>query len=78
MKLIDKLDNGVISWESFSAEVKSLHKNRIGAPYPRVAGASHKQEETFYANPFPGCICDKSEAADQNKNRKVDPTRLRR
>ncbi|XP_077238829.1 O-fucosyltransferase 19-like [Tasmannia lanceolata] len=61
VKLMDKLENGAITWKKFSSKVKNLHANRLGAPYPRQIGESPRLEENFYANPFPGCVCENAE-----------------
>lgn len=61
VRLVDELESENITWATFKAEVKHLHQNRTGAPHLRERGELPKLEESFYANPYPGCICQKKQ-----------------
>ncbi|KAG6482299.1 hypothetical protein ZIOFF_058930 [Zingiber officinale] len=59
VELIDQLDQGVVNWEEFEEKVKKAHAKRVGGPYERMTDVNPRQEENFYANPLPGCLCNK-------------------
>ncbi|KAL6620336.1 hypothetical protein ACP70R_035475 [Stipagrostis hirtigluma subsp. patula] len=61
VELIDKLDEGSMTWGEFQRQVKKHHENRLGGPYERLPGESPRQEEYFYSNPLPGCLCKRLE-----------------
>lgn len=60
VKLVDDFDAGKISWKKFRSKVKKVHNDRLGGPYVREVGEFPKLEESFYANPLPGCICERT------------------
>ncbi|XP_020202130.1 O-fucosyltransferase 7 [Cajanus cajan] len=65
VRLIDKLANGSITeGKSLSNKIIDLHKTRLGffrkrkGPVSGTKGLDRfRTEETFYANPLPGCLC---------------------
>lgn len=65
VQVFDKLESGQLKeGSSLSAIVKKMHKNRRGAPRERMGPppgikgrARFRYEESFYANPYPECIC---------------------
>ncbi|CAA6655085.1 unnamed protein product [Spirodela intermedia] len=61
VNLVDRMDAGELTWEQFADKVRRRHADRWGGPSERLAGEElqlePKQEENFYANPFPGCLC---------------------
>ncbi|MCO5586037.1 hypothetical protein L7F22_039975 [Adiantum nelumboides] len=62
VRLVDEWESQNITWSAFETEVKLLHANRMGAPHVRQRGELPKLEESFYANPYPGCICERKRA----------------
>uniref|UniRef100_A0A803MG38 O-fucosyltransferase family protein n=1 Tax=Chenopodium quinoa TaxID=63459 RepID=A0A803MG38_CHEQI len=55
VKAIDEYDEEKVTWKKFSSKVQKMHKDRLGGPYYREPGEFPKLEESFYANPLPGC-----------------------
>ncbi|EPS65549.1 hypothetical protein M569_09227, partial [Genlisea aurea] len=52
VELLDSHRNGSLSWEEFSAAVKSSHEARKGQPgFRRIVPEKPKEEDYFYANP---------------------------
>ncbi|KAJ9564085.1 hypothetical protein OSB04_000051 [Centaurea solstitialis] len=51
--LIDRYNEGLLSWDEFSNTVKEVHADRMGRPTRRVTISDRpKEEEYFYANPY--------------------------
>ncbi|KAI4372953.1 hypothetical protein MLD38_011131 [Melastoma candidum] len=69
VRLMDGLDSGNITWDEFSKKVKSIHSNLTGLPSMRQPRNAGRLEENFYANPFPGCICDKLDEQARQERR---------
>ncbi|CAL4901055.1 unnamed protein product [Urochloa decumbens] len=63
VELIDKLDEGSMTWREFQTAVRKHHENRLGGPYDRLRGDSPRQEEYFYSNPMPGCLCQRVQSS---------------
>ncbi|CAI7807913.1 unnamed protein product [Closterium sp. NIES-53] len=61
---IDQLKSRQIRWKAFRRLIRQAHKEGMGAPHLREVGENPKLEENFYANPFPGCICEVERQAD--------------
>lgn len=60
VELIDLHKNNTLSWDEFSAALKSTHERKVGEPsHRRVMKNKPKEEEYFYANPHE-CLCGKS------------------
>lgn len=50
--LIDRFNDGTMSWDEFSSNVKELHSDRMGGPKRRIVISDKpKEEDYFYANP---------------------------
>lgn len=50
--LIDRYNNGLLSWDEFSHAVKETHADRMGGPTKRLLIPDRpKEEDYFYANP---------------------------
>lgn len=72
VRLVDEYESQNITWTQFQTEVGSIHVDRIGAPHYRAAGEMPKLEENFYANPFPGCICENQVHQETSKHSKTN------
>ncbi|XP_002985158.2 O-fucosyltransferase 19 [Selaginella moellendorffii] len=59
VRIFDEFERRAIGWDSVKLQVQKTHRNRQGEPHFRKSGSSNaKLEESFYANPLPGCICE--------------------
>lgn len=58
VKYIDLFSQGLISWGAFRRSIRQAHADRMGGPHLRLTGLNPKSEENFFANPYPGCICE--------------------
>ncbi|GAV67469.1 O-FucT domain-containing protein [Cephalotus follicularis] len=58
VELVDKHQNGTLSWNEFTVAVRQAHEKRMGQPIRRRAIPDKpKEEDYFYANPQE-CLCE--------------------
>eukprot|EP00249_Psilotum_nudum_P003068 c16391_g1_i1 orf=642-2399(-) len=58
--LVSLLSNASITWNDFASRVISVHKNRMGAPFPR------KERYSLYRYPAPDCMCHEKRSLNRN------------
>ncbi|XP_074591407.1 O-fucosyltransferase 7-like [Curcuma longa] len=73
VRLFDKVDQGLRQGEKLPSIILEIHKKRQGSPRKRKGPASgtrgmerFRSEESFYENPLPDCLCQRSESRSNN------------
>ncbi|XP_042452196.1 O-fucosyltransferase 7-like [Zingiber officinale] len=74
VRLFDKVDQGLLQGEKLSSIILEIHKKRQGSPSKRKGPVSgtrgmerFRSEESFYENPLPDCLCQRSESRSNNQ-----------